>query len=274
MVDTAPTGHTLRLLAMPATLRRIAAVLDDMQAKHRFLAESLGGRHRADTADALMDEVDAARPWIWPSCCGIPARARLVDHAAGSAGLAEARDGIGALDGRDRREGGRRQPGDAAAAGTVRGVRGADRVPRSRSWRAARASRQAPLRAAAARSGEPRGPVLLRHVGRDPGGRRARRRPRPPARGAASRDARGTRSRGGDDWLSVLAPPGVRLILFAGKGGVGKTTCAAAVALALAGRAPARVCCCCPPIPRTRSVMCSPPRSTTRRGPCRARRPR
>src|SRR5918999_704450 len=62
IVDTAPTGHTLRLLAMPATLTRIAAVLDDMQAKHRFLAESLGGRHRPDVADALVDEIaDAGR---------------------------------------------------------------------------------------------------------------------------------------------------------------------------------------------------------------------
>ena len=37
-----------------------------------------------------------------------------------------------------------------------------------------------------------------------------------------------------------MAPPGVRLLLFAGKGGVGKTTCAASVALSLAGRAPDR----------------------------------
>ena len=42
IVDTAPTGHTLRLLAMPETLARIAVVLGDMLAKHRFLGESLG----------------------------------------------------------------------------------------------------------------------------------------------------------------------------------------------------------------------------------------
>ena len=36
-----------------------------------------------------------------------------------------------------------------------------------------------------------------------------------------------------------LAPPDLRLLLFGGKGGVGKTTCAAAAALALAGRRPA-----------------------------------
>src|SRR5438105_4584968 len=59
IVDTAPTGHALRLLAMPETLRRIAAVLDDMQAKHRFLAQSLGGRWRPDAGDGVIAELDA-----------------------------------------------------------------------------------------------------------------------------------------------------------------------------------------------------------------------
>jgi arsenite-transporting ATPase len=48
--------------------------------------------------------------------------------------------------------------------------------------------------------------------------------------------------RGGADpawsWLDLVAPAGVKLVVFAGKGGVGKTTCAAAAALALAARRP------------------------------------
>ena len=59
VVDTAPTGHTLRLLAMPETLARIAGVLGDMLAKHRFLGESLAGAHRDDAADALVAEIDS-----------------------------------------------------------------------------------------------------------------------------------------------------------------------------------------------------------------------
>jgi len=59
IVDTAPTGHTLRLLTMPETLRRFAGVFDDMQAKDRFLRQSLGGRLQPDASDELIEEIDS-----------------------------------------------------------------------------------------------------------------------------------------------------------------------------------------------------------------------
>jgi arsenite/tail-anchored protein-transporting ATPase len=47
---------------------------------------------------------------------------------------------------------------------------------------------------------------------------------------------------GGARVLDLLAPAGTRLLLFAGKGGVGKTTCAAAAAVVLAERRAVLLC--------------------------------
>ncbi len=65
VVDTAPTGHTLRLLALPETFRAVIALLERMQQKHRFMVQMLARRYRSDDADAFIAEmqerVDALR---------------------------------------------------------------------------------------------------------------------------------------------------------------------------------------------------------------------
>ena len=117
VVDTAPTGHALRLLGMPETLRRIAAVLNDMYAKHRFLAESLGRGYRADAADRLIDELETDGR-VLTDLLRDPARCRftwvlLPERLA----LEETRDGVAALAAAGPpRERGPGQPRDAALA--------------------------------------------------------------------------------------------------------------------------------------------------------------
>jgi arsenite-transporting ATPase len=277
VVDTAPTGHTLRLLAMPATLGQVATVLDDMQAKHRFLAESLGGRYRADASDALIEEI--ART-------GATLQTQLRDPAISSftwvllpepLAIAEARDALRALDGAGIAVGaivvnrltpappGRCDLCEGRRATEAAALAGADDLLRGRT-----------VRALPALPREPRGPGALRHVARSlhraPALPRARRQPGgdgergplttmpdapvagvafPLGAGAPQRWQAGTGhpdpshppapdAGPGVRWLLHAVPEGARVVMLGGKGGVGKTTCAAAVALALGARAPTR----------------------------------
>jgi arsenite/tail-anchored protein-transporting ATPase len=55
LVDTAPTGHALRLLAMPDLLRQWLAALDGMLEKHRFLKARFQGSRKPDELDTFLD---------------------------------------------------------------------------------------------------------------------------------------------------------------------------------------------------------------------------
>ena len=58
IVDTAPTGHTLRMLAAGGHFQQVAAALDSMQAKHRDLVRQFTRRSVRDALDEFIDQFD------------------------------------------------------------------------------------------------------------------------------------------------------------------------------------------------------------------------
>ncbi len=234
VVDTAPTGHILRLLQMPEALARIAGVLDDMQEKHRVVASSLAGRWRPDSADALIDELDEQARAL---------TARLRDESRcvfrwvtlpERMSVEETTDGLGSLE----------------AFGITVDEVVVNRLtppPRGRChWCEAQRAEQARvlkeaqqvfgarrIRLLAAMPEEPRGTSALGRLGR------ALVSNRPALALPASRRSAPLWPRASST-LALPVPPSARLLLFTGKGGVGKTSCAAAAALALARENPRR----------------------------------
>ncbi|HZX97442.1 MAG TPA: ArsA family ATPase, partial [Myxococcales bacterium] len=230
VVDTAPTGHTLRLLEMPETLARLAGVLDDLQSKHRALALSLRGAVRRDAEEQLIEQLrDEARE--------LHALLRSDDvefhwvTLAEELSAREARDGILTL--------------RAAGLSVVRLVvnRLTPTPDQSCPLCIARRAEEArvlgglrdlglPLRAVDEQDHEPRGLAALAKVARALG------RPEDWRQGAAAaRIRRAPPARAPENGAQLpahLAPEGLRLLFFGGKGGVGKTTAAATAALSLA----------------------------------------
>jgi len=267
VVDTAPTGHTLRLLAMPQVLGRIAGVLDGMLAKHRFLAESLGGEYRADPTDALITEIEH-------ESAELGALLRDSRRCAFSwvllpevAALEEARDGVRALEDASMTVAEIIVNRVAPPASGRCDFCSARRRSEAGVIAATRATfPERSLVAAPDLGAEPRGvpalrrfartiklgkPLRLRHLGgplrlppKPQLGGPVPLLPRPhhlggpvplPPKPPSSREVRQTQ-KNDHGWLGELAPRGLRLLVVAGKGGVGKTSCAAALALALAER--------------------------------------
>lgn len=60
VVDTAPTGHTLRLLEMPELIRRWLGALDTLLAKHRFIRQHFTGDESPDYLDHFLLDMDAS----------------------------------------------------------------------------------------------------------------------------------------------------------------------------------------------------------------------
>ena len=54
IVDTAPTGHTLRLLSTPELIRTWLKALDTLLAKHRYMQERFRGSYQRDELDDFL----------------------------------------------------------------------------------------------------------------------------------------------------------------------------------------------------------------------------
>jgi arsenite-transporting ATPase len=232
VVDTAPTGHTLRMLTLPDGLRTLARVFDAMQRKHRIMVEALRGSWAPDQDDALIEEMDRdGRRWqallrdrsqvrlSWVTL----AEGMAVEETAAAA-TALAHEGIPLSDVIVNRL----TPAPDRRCGWCEGRKALEAAAvRSLGARMGSIS----FRGVTERLREPRGAVALAAIGRelDAGSLPLH---RDPAR--RTRPWRITASAARRPVDATIAGDRTRLVMFGGKGGVGKTTCAAAAALTLA----------------------------------------
>jgi arsenite-transporting ATPase len=215
VVDTAPTGHTLRLLALPDTFRALVRLLETMQNKHRFMVEVLARRYRPDAADAFLADMGERVDEL---------RATLTDHERTAAMLVA-------------------RPEPMVVVETVRYARALETlsirvgavivnaVPASRS----RAAAKVLAELAGVAPGAPRLTVPM--LARSPNGlpeiealfQDEATLPQPVDVGVARRSAKQTASP--HPAVVALVRP---LTIVAGKGGVGKTTAACALGVSVA----------------------------------------
>jgi arsenite/tail-anchored protein-transporting ATPase len=261
IVDTAPTGHTLRLLASPETVAAVATALDGLQAEHRIVRDRLARRARPEASDeviamlagqarriaeVLRDESRTTFHWV-----------TLPEPLS----LAEACDGIAALEKSRMRIAEvivNRVLPDAGPCAVCTARRTAER--RIVADLSRRLGQRARLRLIPAQLREPRGAAALAGIGRAmmrdawqegrptdsaQGPSRARRRalslPNGPALSLPRKPALSLPQDVGAVAVESLAPfRDATLLFIAGKGGVGKTTIATAAALRLARTHPGR----------------------------------
>ena len=240
VIDTAPTGHLLRMLAMPALFGHLANVFDRLQDKHRIVVEALRGRAIPGAGDRLIEQIrgdagalgallrDPQRSSV--SWVTLPETMAVEESADGIRWLIDHRLTLDVVivnrittapPGPCRWCGSRRQAERSAVEALPAAVGAA-----------------VPTAFIPAVDGEPRGLAALSAIGRrlltgKTAVRMARRQAVPRRQSAALPPGVAA------DAPSVLGA-GTRLVFFGGKGGVGKSTCAAASAVDFASAAPRR----------------------------------
>ena len=265
IVDTAPTGHTLRLLAAPDTVgvgRRASST--PCRQEHRIIRERFARAGRPEAADRVIALIAGDARDTGELLARLAADRLRLGHAAGAAVARRERR---------RRRRARRAPAFACATSSSTasfrdGARLSDlrpasgeRAARDRAHSAyARTGRR--VRVVAARTRRARGVAALARLGwrstAPARGRHGNRRSAASRRPLHSALAARRRRIAPED---LARSDGASLLFFGGKGGAGKTTAAAAAAVRLARAIRRRACCCCQPIRRIRSPTCSARRS-------------
>ena len=210
-IDTAPTGHTIRLLQLPQTFQALVRLLDAMQEKHRFMVRTLARAYRADDADRFIAEMRGL----------VTALEETLRDASRCAAILVANDQPLVVEETRRYLASLREMGVAVAAVIWNGAEeplpieqldvGAHfMVPRLDAWPVGEKGLQS----------------WVEHLSAVDGHARTKR--------SAQRAAKRPRGEPGDDAPADVASLISTLTIVAGKGGVGKTTVAAALALAAA----------------------------------------
>jgi arsenite-transporting ATPase len=245
IIDTAPSGHTSRLLRLPEVFSHMIRALDHMSDKHRYIMAQFtrGARARVDEVDLflsdLSERIERVRSMLDDeqntsfTLVTIPEAMAVEETARYFALLKD--EGVPVTDLIINRV---EQEYDACSYCHAR-------VASQKPWlkRIAREFTSLRLHQVPLLAGEVRGLEALRHFGSQVWHEKT---------DAAKRKKAGGRSRrqeqeaGKEKRFSFVLPPAPasclliapasRLLIFGGKGGVGKTTSAAAAALALAER--------------------------------------
>ena len=238
VVDTAPSGHTARMLRLPEVFARWVGALDVMSEKHRYMVAHFAGRGRVreDEVDLFLRDLSARVEAV---------RATLFDAARSSFVLVSTPEAM-AFEESARYFASLRAEGAPVTDLVVNRV---EREHAACPFCRARAAMQSPWLDALAREfktlrhrrvplfpSEVRGAEALREFAR------ALWRPESKGKGGRGRGKKEIKTAAPSPFPVAPSPFPLeprRLVIFGGKGGVGKTSAAAAYALALAERDPA-----------------------------------